>query len=694
MELLAPVNADTLQAALDAGADAVYFGLTRLNARRGAKNFAPDELSEVVQHIHAANAKAHLTLNIDLATREIGLATRTLQLASEAEVDAVIVRDSAILSLIPHFPKLQFHLSTQAGVSSSAGVQSAKELGCHRVVLAREMTCEEIRSAAAVPGIETEVFVQGAMCFCCSGRCLLSSWVGGRSGNRGTCASPCRVAWKSTTGKTAHPMSMHDLCLLEHLDELRKMGVASLKIEGRLKSANWVHRAVALYRKALDGTENPEELRAEAEALGYYTGRTLTTAYFEHHFENLTDEDAGRQATPTPGGAAIQENNIQNIENKQFIILIKTDEQKGTNFTFAFGESTHSFRIPWQRIANPRRAIALGTLLDETVPLLLHQECAIECPDELRKLLLPRRCQSQFEDALAEFLRKLNHSEDGTVRCALPAEIARHLEFQTHQAAENHHCLTEIPDQIRLDAMNLQRLSALPFHAKLILEASAENSSSEFFSNLNALPAQWREQLTIALPHVAYEDDLPFLKEIILLAKSHQWHLEVNSWDTLQLVREAGVPFVGGPGLAVLNPLAARFLRQLGAESCTVSPEIDQEKFEDLCQSCEIPLTAIVFGRPPLMTTRAELPMEFAPSPDGQPSTHFEDGRGTQLFASQAGHLTVLRPKTPYDWRRLSSPKIRVAHLAIDLCGSPESVRDLAPAKGTLFLFNFDRTLK
>ena len=140
MELLAPVNADTLQAALDAGADAVYFGLTRLNARRGAKNFAPEELSEVIAQIHAAKAKAHLTLNIDLATRELGLAARTLQLASEAGVDAVIVRDGAVLSLIPHFPQLQFHLSTQAGVSSAAGVQAAKALGCHRVVLAREMT--------------------------------------------------------------------------------------------------------------------------------------------------------------------------------------------------------------------------------------------------------------------------------------------------------------------------------------------------------------------------------------------------------------------------------------------------------------------------------------------------------------------------------------------------------------------------
>ena len=125
-----------------------------------------------------------------------------------------------------------------------------------------------------------------------------------------------------------------------------------------------------------------------------------------------------------------------------------------------------------------------------------------------------------------------------------------------------------------------------------------------------------------------------------------------------------------------------------------VSPEIDEEKFADLCASCEVPLTATVFARPPLMTTRAELPTEFAPKENGQPGAAFEDGRGTRLRAHREGHLTVLRPETPYDWRRLSAPKLRVAHLVLDLSGSPEPVRDLSPAKGTPFLFNFDRTLK
>ncbi|MBO7741643.1 MAG: U32 family peptidase, partial [Victivallales bacterium] len=266
MEILAPVNTSTLEAALEAGADAVYFGLKRLNARRGAKNFTQGNLADAVKRIHQAGAKAHLTVNINLTTRATGLAARTLQLAAEAGVDAVIVRDPAILALKKYFPSLEFHLSTQAGVSSSAGVRFASSIGCSRAVLAREMTADEIKAACQVPDIDIEVFIQGAMCFCASGHCLLSSWVGGRSGNRGACASPCRVAWRSTVPDAveAHPMSMHDLCLLSQLRELEAAGAASLKIEGRLKAPGWVRRAVTLYRHAAEKNADIDAIRKEA----------------------------------------------------------------------------------------------------------------------------------------------------------------------------------------------------------------------------------------------------------------------------------------------------------------------------------------------------------------------------------------------------------------------------------------------
>ena len=193
IELLAPAGSPlVLRSAIGAGADAVYFGLKELNARIGAENFNQENLAENIRFVHEHNAKAYLTLNIDISQRELGQAARQLELARQCKVDAVLIKDPAVLKLMPCFPELDFHFSTQAGISSSAGVKAAKELGIKRVVLGRELTIGEIKSASAVDGMETEVFIQGALCFSISGRCLISSWLGGRSGNRGLCASPCR----------------------------------------------------------------------------------------------------------------------------------------------------------------------------------------------------------------------------------------------------------------------------------------------------------------------------------------------------------------------------------------------------------------------------------------------------------------------------------------------------------------------
>jgi putative protease len=212
LELLAPAgDLAALTAALEAGADAVYFGLTVLNARRRARNVRPEDLAAAVARLHQHQAQAYLTLNTDITDRELGQAARILALARQCRVDAVLVRDPALLLLRPLFPELAFHFSTQAGVANSADMAAARELGLNRVVLARELTLAEIRLASAVPGVQTEVFVQGALCYCVSGRCLLSSWGGGRSGNRGLCASPCRVPWRVGESAPGQLLSMRDV---------------------------------------------------------------------------------------------------------------------------------------------------------------------------------------------------------------------------------------------------------------------------------------------------------------------------------------------------------------------------------------------------------------------------------------------------------------------------------------------------
>ncbi|MDD5657520.1 MAG: U32 family peptidase, partial [Elusimicrobia bacterium] len=197
LELLAPAgDGFAFSAALEAGADSIYLGLDGLNARRRAANFRPSEFARAAARAHARGVRVYLTLNVDVGERELGEAARALALARSCGADAVLVRDPALLELKAAFPGLEFHLSTQAGAASSADARAAARLGAARAVLARELTLREIAAASAVPGIETEVFAQGALCFSVSGRCLLSSWAGGRSGNRGACASPCRVPWR------------------------------------------------------------------------------------------------------------------------------------------------------------------------------------------------------------------------------------------------------------------------------------------------------------------------------------------------------------------------------------------------------------------------------------------------------------------------------------------------------------------
>jgi putative protease len=296
LELLAPAgDFAALEAALDAGADAVYFGLKILNARRSAKNFSPAEFSRAVQAVHARKARAFLTLNTDLGQRDLGQAARILEFARQCGVDAVLVRDPGLLILRPEYPGMEFHFSTQSCMANSADAAAAAALGADRVVLARELTLAEIAAASAVPGLASEVFVQGALCFSVSGRCLLSSWIGGRSGNRGACTSPCRVSWSAAGSPAGTPFSMLDLAVIDRLAELQRAGVKALKIEGRLKNAAWVRRAVGLYRRALAG-EDTAALRAEAEGLGAYTGRAMTSGYFDARRDRLTGLAEGRSS--------------------------------------------------------------------------------------------------------------------------------------------------------------------------------------------------------------------------------------------------------------------------------------------------------------------------------------------------------------------------------------------------------------
>lgn len=252
VELLAPAGGmKQLVAAVENGADAVYLGGTKFNARINAGNFSIDEIRDAVCYAHPLGVKIFVTLNILIKDEELQEALQYVADLYEIGVDAIIVQDIGLAYLIKkHIPNMPMHLSTQGSIYNRSGVKNALNLGFERVVLARELTLDEIKETTDL--CEIEIFVHGALCMCYSGQCQMSRAIGSRSGNRGECAQPCRLPYTDDSGSKGYFLSPKDLCMIGHIGELIEAGVASLKIEGRMKSPEYVATVVGIYRKYID----------------------------------------------------------------------------------------------------------------------------------------------------------------------------------------------------------------------------------------------------------------------------------------------------------------------------------------------------------------------------------------------------------------------------------------------------------
>jgi len=703
LELLAPAGDwESLEAALEAGAAAVYFGLTTLNARRGARNFRQEELPAAVSAVHARGAKAYLTLNIDLTQRELGQAARILELARQLGFDGVLVRDPALLALHRAYPELAFHFSTQTCMANSADVAAARDVGAARVVLARELTLDEIAAASAVPGVETEVFVQGALCFCVSGRCLLSSWVGGRSGNRGMCASPCRVPWTTGAPATDTPFSMRDLALIHRLADLRRAGVKGLKIEGRLKNAAWVRQAVSLYRRALDGGD-PQALLAEAHRLGAYTGRELTSAYLDGQRWELTGT-SGRPAADAvvdrldeqeiPAADAAMEGRD---EEEVPAADAESPESDGPTYEFdmtvgpravtcritAEGRAAE-WTIPKTQVRRVHKAVTIGQFLAWLETQTIRGCRLARSGTNDGEFLLVPRAVNGLMDRISGELRLAQKAPDQRVRIAIPERVAEMI-APGRPAAANRRSLGDAPDRVRIEASE-----ALAFLKQVRPEGAVlENATPAMLDRL--LQADLGVQLVVALPQVFFEREIPAVNKLIEFSAQARLSVEVNSWGGWRLARQARVRLESGPGLPVLNALAARRLRELGIECVTLSLEADRKQLEDVAACCPTPCSLTVFGRPPLLITRVALPRERFHD------RIVEDRRGVQLTGRTERGLWVFRPVRPFDLRATRNDRIRVRHLVVDLVGSPDPLQDWFDVpfdNERTFRFNYARALR
>ena len=253
-ELLSPAgNMDCLMAALAGGCDAVYAGCDRFGARAYAGNFTPEEFVEAIDRMHIFGKKIYLTLNTLIKPEEFKDIHDFVKPFHEAGLDGVIVQDMGVIRLLnTEFKGMEIHASTQMSVSSKYGARLLKDQGVSRIVTSRELSVKEIKEISRETGMELECFIHGAMCYSYSGMCLMSSFLGGRSGNRGRCAGPCRQPYSAGRIKDKYLLSMKDMCALDILDELMEAGISSFKIEGRMKSPAYVYGVTEIYRRNID----------------------------------------------------------------------------------------------------------------------------------------------------------------------------------------------------------------------------------------------------------------------------------------------------------------------------------------------------------------------------------------------------------------------------------------------------------
>lgn len=364
-ELLAPAGGiEALRAAVNNGADAVYLGVDRLNARRGAENFTLDGLPEVTRYAHLRGTKVYLTANVVVLPDEMSDALTMVDEAWAAGVDAVIVQDLGLLTLVRReLPDVRIHASTQINTHNTRTAQLLADLGVSRITFARETSLTEIAAISQASPVETESFVHGALCICYSGQCFMSSMIGGRSANRGQCAQPCRLAYelldekgklKATPGP--HVLSPKDLCGIEALPQLVRSGVAALKIEGRMKSPEYVALVTGVYRGALDrAAADPdafEVTEAERDILSEAFSRGFTQAYLA--------EERGRtiMSYARPNNRGVPVGRVARVEGNDAVIALDTPLDAADTIEFWTGRGRFAQKVGTIRFKG--KSVAVG----------------------------------------------------------------------------------------------------------------------------------------------------------------------------------------------------------------------------------------------------------------------------------------------------------------------------------------------
>ena len=588
IELLAPAGSmEALKAAVQNGANAVYLGCGSFNARQSAKNFTIQTLSEAVKYCHVRGVQVHLTLNTLVSDREMDDCCELIRQAAAAGVDAFIVQDLGVVELCRQIaPKVPLHGSTQMTVHSLPGVLLCAAWGMTRVVLSRELSREEIRYICENSPIEIEVFAHGALCMCYSGQCYLSAAIGGRSGNRGRCAQPCRLPYGFGRSEHRYPLSLKDNCLVHYVRDLEEMGVASLKLEGRMKKPEYVATVTRVYRQALD--EGNVTRSMEKALLDAFNRQGFTDGYYAADkgpqmfgIRDEKREDAAWAKAARESYEAV-ENGLVPVkfraiitENRSELIVRDPDG----NICKARGEQPQMART------RPLLAEDLAARLRKTGGTPFR--CVdVDCRLEPGLMLSAASINAMRRDVLTQLMAVRARRESpvlGKPRKLREVFGRREEPGLTIQITSK--------EQITGRLLSMQpQLLYVPLHL-LVEELDAFRGLIQ-----NGCP------VAAVLPRIVHDSELPELKQDLLAVRSIGVRdALVGNLGLLIPVRECGMNIRGDFGLNIFNSRSMEVCRKLELASATLSFEMTLPQIRDVSKCVDTEL--LVYGRMPLMVT-------------------------------------------------------------------------------------------
>ena len=592
IEILAPVgNEEMLRAAVFSGADAVYLGFSGFNARTSANNFNADTLKDAVAFCHARGVAVHVALNTTVYGGELPALEQAIRAVAASGADAVICQDLAVATLIGKIaPQLPRHGSTQMSVHSLQGALELKELGFTRVVLARELSMPEVEHITKHCGIETECFVHGALCMCVSGQCYMSAFLGGRSGNRGSCAGPCRLPFEANAlpeGKPGrlHHLSLKDNSVIDKLDKLQALGVASAKIEGRLRTPEYVAAAVSACLAGREGRAYDRDLLKNAFSRSGFTSGYLDGKIDGTMFGVRSEADAEQTKKTLP---MLRE--LYRRERSRVPVKMKLEiEEGGEKLTVTDADGSKAFAYgdaePQPARTDPTESLHRSLAKTGGTPFAVEdQDITLEMDggpwfipggavNELRREALDALLKKR------EVLRPWPTTEEHVPALplrTLPPHRTLRARFESWE---------QVPERA-LDGIEY-----------LILP----------IAQADRVPREWRAKTLLELPRVMFgklEEDTA--RRIAATQDSGFAGYEVSNIAHLRLCR--GLPMSGSFGLNITNQLAAQFYADNGLGSMLILPEVKDSDISTIAPTHNgrpVPTGVLVYGHMPLMITRA-----------------------------------------------------------------------------------------